>query len=49
MRERSNCPSCGNDAEDNYFDREVCPEPCGRMHTRCRNCGYPLDGCELTG
>ena len=23
------CPRCGVDAGDNWFDRDVCPEPCG--------------------
>lgn len=46
------CPRCGGDADDNWFDRSFCP--CenddmygGIMHTRCTNCGYPLDGCKF--
>lgn len=37
------CDFCGSDASDNWFDRSVCP--CGMMHTRCGNCGSPLDNC----
>ncbi len=36
---------CGADAGQNWFDRELCPEPCGSMHTRCIECGYPQGGC----
>jgi hypothetical protein len=32
---------------DNYFDRTLCAEPCGMMHTRCLECGDPLDRCEF--
>jgi len=31
------CPQCGD--TDTWFDRSVCPEPCGAMHTRCTGCG----------
>lgn len=40
------CPSCGGPAGDNWFDREICPEPCDKMHMRCRQCGAALDGCR---
>ncbi|KAB2976009.1 hypothetical protein F8R89_30855 [Streptomyces sp. SS1-1] len=30
---------------DTWFDRTVCAEPCGAMHTRCVNCGAALDTC----
>ncbi|MFG2970831.1 hypothetical protein ACGFZS_46940 [Streptomyces sp. NPDC048288] len=30
---------------DTWFDRTVCAEPCGAMHTRCSNCGAAIDGC----
>jgi hypothetical protein len=33
------------DPEDTWFDRSICPEPCGTMHTRCVDCGRPVDGC----
>mgnify|MGYP003575045932 CR=1 FL=1 len=29
---------------DTWFDRTVCAEPCGTMHTICTECGEPLDG-----
>ncbi|MGA5330977.1 hypothetical protein ACPCJT_20330 [Streptomyces griseoincarnatus] len=28
-----------------WFDRSVCSEPCGAMHTRCTECGVALDAC----
>lgn len=37
------------DPADAWFDREVCPEPCGMMHYRCRVCGAAVDGCEFEG
>ncbi|MFE0472579.1 hypothetical protein ACFW2V_13290 [Streptomyces sp. NPDC058947] len=30
---------------DTWFDRAVCPDPCGQMHQRCTSCGAALDGC----
>ena len=33
--------------EDTWFDRTVCPEPCGSMHTICSTCGYIIDDCPL--
>jgi predicted RNase H-like HicB family nuclease len=36
---------CGHDRESNWFDRTLCAEPCGKMHTCCLECGAPLDGC----
>lgn len=35
------------DHVDTWFDRTVCAEPCGVMHTRCAACGVALDGCAL--
>lgn len=37
--------------DDTWFDRTICPEPCGAMHTRCTNCSRALDRCwiELYG
>lgn len=32
---------------DTWFDRTICPEPCGGMHTRCADCGKALDCCPL--
>jgi hypothetical protein len=28
-----------------WFDRSICAEPCGAMHTRCTECGVALDTC----
>lgn len=36
---------CGHNPGSNWFDRTLCPEPCGKMHTCCRECGAILDGC----
>lgn len=41
------CPNCQTSAGENWFDRGVCPEPCGYMHTRCVACGHPYEGCVL--
>lgn len=30
---------------DTWFDRSICPEPCGSMHTRCGACGGTLGVC----
>lgn len=38
-------PEC--DHSDNWFDRSICPEPCGMMHTYCTLCGDTLDYCAL--
>lgn len=27
------------------FSRDICPEPCGVMHTSCDDCGETLEGC----
>lgn len=32
------CPSCGQQ-DGTWFDRSICPEPCGSGHSRCANCG----------
>ncbi len=31
--------------EAHYFDRSVCPAPCGKMHYRCEACGASTYGC----
>jgi hypothetical protein len=46
MSEIARCPWCGGDGGDNWFDRSICAEPCGKMHTRCRGCGGALDECH---
>jgi hypothetical protein len=41
------CP-CGDTPaaeEDTWFDRSVCPPPCGAMHERYVSTGRPADGC----
>lgn len=32
---------------DMWFDRSICPEPCGSMHDRCNNCLTTMGGCVL--
>lgn len=32
---------------DSWFDRSICPEPCGSMHERCSHCGKALGHCRL--
>ncbi|SOE25645.1 hypothetical protein [Streptomyces sp. OK228] len=32
-----------------WFDRSVCPEPCGSMHDRCTRCGRAVGGCPIEG
>jgi hypothetical protein len=39
------CPGCGGDPGNNWSGRDACPEPCGRVHTRCSACGEVLDDC----
>lgn len=29
--------------EDTWFDRSICPEPCGSMHYVCSDCGEVTD------
>lgn len=31
--------------DNTYFDRTLCAEPCGDMHTTCNDCGYIFGGC----
>ena len=28
-----------------HFDRTICPEPCGMMHSYCATCGKRADNC----
>ena len=37
--------TCGH--PDTWFDRTLCPEPCGSMHDRCTECGVVLGRCRL--
>lgn len=32
-------------SDENWFDRSICPEPCGVMHTRCDEHGAALGYC----
>lgn len=32
-----------------YFDRTICPEPCGMMHSFCTACGKRADSCAHHG
>jgi hypothetical protein len=32
---------------DIWFDRTLCPKPCGSMHDRCDACGRAVDGCAI--
>lgn len=48
-RERAAHPSacmCPEDT-DHWFDRSICPDPCGSMHDICNECGHPKGGCAL--
>jgi hypothetical protein len=40
------CPGCGGDRTSNWTDRSICPQPCGKMHIRCSQCGQALDSCH---
>lgn len=33
--------------KDTWFSREVCPDPCGKMHNYCTDCGLRMEGCPL--
>lgn len=35
----------GHRCDTGHFDRTVCPEPCGRMHSYCTTCGERHDDC----
>lgn len=37
---------CGTRLDHNWFDRTLCQEPCGMMHTRCMGCGSAQDQCD---
>lgn len=32
-----------------WFDRTICPEPCGTMHYYCTECGAQDHPCAVTG
>lgn len=39
------CEDDGETFTDHWFDRTICPEPCGTMHDVCNECGFPKGGC----
>lgn len=45
VEEPDPCRACGGPGDRNWFDRSICQDPCGDMHTRCEACGAALDGC----
>lgn len=34
-----------HDCDTGHFDRTICPEPCGMMHSYCDTCGTRADDC----
>lgn len=44
---RCGCEDDGETFTDHWFDRSICPEPCGSMHDICVECGYPKGGCMV--
>jgi hypothetical protein len=44
-REQHEMRNCQH--SDTWFDRTVCPEPCGAMHDRCTTCGETVNPCAL--
>lgn len=32
---------------DSWFDRSICPDPCGSMHNICVECSLPQGGCAV--
>lgn len=47
QRSRCACEDGGETFTDHWFDRSICPEPCGMMHDICVECGYPKGGCSV--
>lgn len=41
------CEADGETFTDHWFDRSICPEPCGSMHDVCVECGRIKGGCPL--
>ena len=51
IREERRAETIPCEHPDEWFDRTICPEPCGMMHYYCTECGEPQDRCywnELT-
>jgi hypothetical protein len=38
-----------HECDSGHFDRVVCPEPCGVMHSYCTVCGRRVDPCAHDG
>lgn len=36
-----------HECDSGDFDRTICPEPCGTMHSYCSTCGKCQDACDL--
>lgn len=34
-----------HECDTGHFDRTICPEPCGYMHSYCATCGVRQDPC----
>jgi hypothetical protein len=39
-------PPTDHDCDTGDFDRTLCPEPCGAMHSYCSTCGRRMDPCD---
>ena len=39
----------GHTCDAGHFDRTICPEPCGTMHSYCSTCGSLQDECPNVG
>lgn len=33
--------------EDSWFDRSICADPCGMMHSYCTDCGHMMERCAF--
>jgi hypothetical protein len=45
LAEHSPEPPSEHECDTGNFDRTICPEPCGRMHSYCDTCGERQDDC----
>lgn len=46
LREPRVVSFCDCGRRDSWFDRSVCPDPCGSMHDVCTNCGHVIGHCS---
>lgn len=44
---RSSALFCECEVSDHWFDRSICPEPCGSMHDVCIDCGRVKGYCAV--